>query len=211
MKDLIYLHGFASDKQAYKANFLRDKLKDYPGVVFHRPNFNPSPADFKYKTITGMIARLREFILAKELINPYIIASSLSGVVALNYAKRYEKIAALLLLAPMLRYFRLFSQAEDDNWRKNGFVEIETSFAKNTYLSYGFAKDAQNYQNAVAPPANTVIIHGQYDETIPFAESKHYAQEYGLELIALNSQHSLSDSDSLERIWQETKNLVNIS
>ncbi len=210
MKDLLYIHGFATDSNAFKANYLEEKLKDYPEVNFFRPNFNPSSTDFKHKTITGMIARLREFILANELKNPYIIASSLSGIVALNYAKRYQNIAGLLLLAPMLRYIQIHTEQEELDWQRKGEIKVQTSFADDCYLSYNFAIDARNYQKAVSPPPNCKIIHGKFDETIAFAESLKYANEYGLELIALAAKHSLAEPASLERIWRESQILLNL-
>lgn len=207
MKDLMFLHGFASDSNAHKANFLSEKLANYPEVRFHRPNFNPSAEDFRYKTITGMIARLSEYILANQIERPYFIASSLSGIVALNYANRYEHVAALLLVSPMTKYMQLHSDQEEEAWKAQRQMRIYTKFAENTYLAYDFAIDAQNYTQFIAPPNNTKIIHGKYDETVPFAESVKYSNEYRLELIAVRDIHSLSKPSSLDKIWLECRTL----
>lgn len=209
-KDLIYLHGFAADSNATKASFLSEKLRMHPEIRFHRPNFNSSAEDFKYKTITGMIARLREYILANNLENPYIVASSLSGIVALNYAKRYNHIAGLLLLSPMTRYFRIYSEQEELEWKEEGQIKVYTYFAENTYLSYDFIIDAQNYIKNVIPLSNTKIIHGQYDQTVPFKESLRYCNSYELELITIDSGHLLKGKETFDRIWLETKNMLSL-
>lgn len=211
MKNLIYLHGFASNDKAYKAGYLKSKFANYDDVIFHTPNFNKSSQDFKYKTISGMIGRLRQYILIKELDNPYLIASSLSGVVALNYFHRFANLEGLLLLAPMTRFLRLFSEAEEKLWQDDGKIEIETAFAKDAELNYQFVEDGLKYVDRVAPPTNTMIIHGINDEVVSIAESRSYAKEYAVDLLELNSNHSLADDNSLEVIWQQSKLLLALS
>ncbi len=210
MKDLIFLHGFASDSNAFKAKYLNEKLKEYPEIIFHRPNFNSSAEDFQYKTITGMIARLREYILANDLKDPYIIASSLGGIVALNYVNRFKQISGMLLLAPMTKFFDIYPK-EVEAWKNQGYSKIYTRFAGDVHLSYGFRQDGQNYLNTVAPIDNTKIIHGKYDGVVPFVDSLNYCREYGLELISLNSNHTLSGQASLDSIWLETKKMLSLS
>ena len=57
-KHLIFLHGFASSGQGAKAQFLRQKCYALPDVEFHAIDFNPTPRDFEFMTVTGMINRL---------------------------------------------------------------------------------------------------------------------------------------------------------
>jgi len=210
LKNLIYLHGFASNDKAFKAIFLKNKLADYHEVSFHIPNFNTDIQDFKYKTISGMIGRLRQYILSKEIDNPYLIASSLSGIVALNYFTRFSSVEGLLLLAPMTRFLRLFSKAEEKAWKDNGKTLVDTAFAKNVELCYQFVKDGENYLKWLAPPMNTMIIHGKNDEVVAIGESQAYAREFDVGLLELNSNHSLADKDSLSAIWQETILLLDL-
>ncbi len=100
MIHLIYLHGFASSAGGRKPDYLRHRLADWPNVSFHALDFSPTPLDFEYLTITGMINRLRQYILDWELTNFSLIGSSMGGLVALNYAHRFPGVNRLLLLSP---------------------------------------------------------------------------------------------------------------
>ena len=52
---LIYLHAFASSAGGSKVHYLRPRLAERPDATFHAVEFSPTPADFGYLTITGMI------------------------------------------------------------------------------------------------------------------------------------------------------------
>ena len=205
MKELLYLHGFASDDNAFKAGFLRNKLDSYPKTAFYVPSFNATPADFKYKTITAMIGRLRQYILCRELKKPFLIASSLSGIVALNYARRYGSLSGILLLSPMTRFIHLFTAEEEKRWRSKGEALIDSSLGKQLPLLYDFVRDGENYKEMPAPPPNTVIIHGRADSIVPISESRLFADLFGIQLLETNSDHSLATTDSLDLIWQTLK------
>jgi pimeloyl-ACP methyl ester carboxylesterase len=101
---LIYLHGFASSAGGRKVQYLRPRLAERSDATFHAVEFSPMPADFEYLTITGMINRLRQYILDRKLTDVCLIGSSMGGLVGLNYAHRYGGVAHLLLLSPALTY-----------------------------------------------------------------------------------------------------------
>ena len=67
MTHLLYLHGFASSAGGQKPDYLRSQLARRPDVTFHALDFSPTPADFAYLTVTGMINRLRPYILDRDL------------------------------------------------------------------------------------------------------------------------------------------------
>ena len=85
-KSIIYLHGFASlgGVRNRKAAYLKDKFNQFDAVDFFAIDFNPTAKDFEHHTITGMINRLRQFILMKELENVSLIGISQGADVALN-------------------------------------------------------------------------------------------------------------------------------
>jgi predicted esterase YcpF (UPF0227 family) len=87
-KNILYLHGFASSGQSTKARYLREKFKAFPQVEFRAVDFNPTPKDFEYVTTTGLINRLRQYVLDHHLGNISIIGSSYGGLIALHYAHR---------------------------------------------------------------------------------------------------------------------------
>ena len=65
---VIYLHGYATlggIKKDGKARFFYDEFCAYPQIDFYAIDFNPTPKDFQYHTITGMIDRLRQYIIER--------------------------------------------------------------------------------------------------------------------------------------------------
>ena len=100
----LYLHGFASSAQGTKARYLRERFEVKPGRAFEAIDFNPTPRDFEYMTITGQINRLRQFLLERGWERVCLIGSSLGALVGLQYAHRFGGVERLWLLAPALAY-----------------------------------------------------------------------------------------------------------
>ena len=101
---IIHLHGVASSAHSAKAVRLKEWLERVPYAEFMVPDFNPTPKDFEFLTVTGMLNRLRQYIVDHDIDQMNIIASSLGGLVALHYAARFGKVKRLLLLDPVLSY-----------------------------------------------------------------------------------------------------------
>jgi uncharacterized protein len=155
-----------------------------------------SPADFEYLTITGMINRLRQYILDRELTDVCLIGSSMGGLVGLNYAHRYGGVAHLLLLSPALTYLsgeRVgLSLAE---WQADGVGELfHYGFNRPVRLRYDLEVDGRFYQTPPPPPAPITIIHGTEDEVVPIAASRDYAQAYPdqVQLIEVTAGHDIN-------------------
>jgi hypothetical protein len=55
---ILLLHGFISSGQSTKARYLGKRLVTMPEVAFHAIDFNPTPQDFAYMTVTGRIERM---------------------------------------------------------------------------------------------------------------------------------------------------------
>jgi uncharacterized protein len=169
MNHLIYLHGFASSAGGHKPNYLRPRLADRPDVTFHAFDFSPTPADFEYLTVTGMINRLRQYVLDQALTEFALIGSSMGGLVALNYAARFPGVARLLLLSPALTYLsgeRVgLSLAA---WQANGVGEVfHYGFNCPVPLRYDLQIDGRFYHTPPPPPAPITILHGTQDEVVP--------------------------------------------
>ena len=98
---VIFLHGYATlggFKDA-KAKLFYDQFEAYPQIDFYAIDFNPTPKDFQFHTITGMIDRLRQYVLERDFSAFSLIGISQGADVALNYAHRYGDIKQLLLLS----------------------------------------------------------------------------------------------------------------
>lgn len=214
---ILYLHGFASSAQGTKARFLQRRLAGRDAVSFHALEFNPTPTDFAYLTTTGMINRLRQYLLDRGLAGAappdrvFLVGSSMGGLVALNYAHRFGGIAALLLLAPALSYLSGERTGADmDTWRERGTGEVyHFGFQRRLPLRYDIEIDGRNYAEAPPPAAPTIIIHGTKDEVVPFATSRAYAARFPalVRLLAVEASHS-GLNEHLDLIWQQLHALL---
>lgn len=204
MNHLLYLHGFASSADGRKPNYLRPLLADYPGVAFHTLDFSPTPTDFEYLTVTGMIHRLRQYILDHDLASVALIGSSMGGLVALNYAARFPGVMRLLLLAPALTYLsgeRVGLPLAE--WQASGVGEVfHYGFSRPVPLRYELEVDGRFYHTAPPPPAPIIILHGAQDEVVPVMASREYAARYPeqVQLIEVAAGHDINAH--LPLIWQ---------
>ncbi len=202
---IIYLHGFASSGGGTKGVFFQQQFAALPptAVAYHALDFNPTPRDFEFMTITGMINRLRQFILALPDGPVSLIGSSMGGLVAVNYAHRFGGVAKLLLLSPALRYLeRLRTESETAVWQEKGAVDVfHFAFERMLPLRYAFERDGRAYRHPPPPSAPTRILHGRADEIVPIESSRAYAQQYPslVTLTELDAGHDVNAH--LDVIW----------
>ncbi len=210
MKHVILLHGFLSSGKSGKALFLHKKIQSIPNVRFHPFDFNPTPKDFEYMTVSGMINRLRQYIIDQEIETCTLIGSSMGALVALNYAHRFGDghrfggVKQLLLLAPLLSYFSGSRDDESDVPTDPNQIEMVQHYGFDQLLPLRAEIDIDGllYKNHVPPPASIKIIHGRFDEVIPLHHSQTYAAHYPnqVQLIETDSDHRLSNR--LDLMWQ---------
>ena len=201
---VLHLHGFASSACSTKARYLEERFRELPHVLFLVPDFNPSPSDFRYLTITGMINRLRQYILDHKIGTSSMIGSSMGCLVALHYAHRFGGVKRLLLLAPLLSYTLLpMDSGTFAEWEREGETEVfHYGFNKKVPLRYDFHLDGLSYQEQIPPSVRVGIIHGKRDEVIPLDHSRKYAAKYPdvVTVREVDSDHTLLDHCAL--IWE---------
>lgn len=209
-RNLIFLHGFASSSNSTKALYLARRMENIPGVRFLVPDFNPTPKDFEYLTVTGMINRLRQYLIDNGAVQSDLIASSLGSLVALHYARMFGAVERIVLLAPVLSYGSLpFAREMLAQWEREGMTEIaHYGLPGKIPLRYDFHLDGLHYHDPVPPPAPLLILHGRSDEIMPVSGSRSYASEYPemVRLVELDSDHGLLDR--LETIWEHISGLL---
>lgn len=209
-KTVIFIHGFASSAQGTKAQFLREKFAAVPHASFLALDFNPTPRDFEYLTVSGLINRLRQHLLQDDPQAVSLIGSSLGALVALNYAHRYGGVNRLLLLAPALVYGAGGRHIPNEEvWQERGFVEVtHYAFGEALPLRYDIEVDGTLYTAPPPPPAPVRIIHGRQDEVIPISLSREYADSYPRQvgLVEVEADHTLHGR--LEEVWQEVQNFL---
>jgi hypothetical protein len=209
-KTILFLHGFASSSKGTKAQFFKEEFARLPQITFHAFEFNPTPKDFEYMTITGLINRLRQYLLGQRPENLCLIGSSLGALVGLVYAHRFGGVGRMLLLAPALSYQpALRSEAELQQWENEGVINLSSyAFGQELPLRYDFRTDGLHYLQPVPPPALMMIIHGQKDEVISIEHSREYAANFPdkIQLVEVDSDHRLNDQ--LELIGEYSRSFL---
>lgn len=195
--DIVQLHGFASSAKSAKARSIEQFFASDETVRYHGFEFSPTSLDFKFLTITGMINRLRQYVLDQGIDRMRIVGSSLGCLVGLHYAHRFGGVDRLLLLAPALRYRpELLSDEERLFWEKRGSIDVEhLGFGKILPLNYDFHRDGRAYMKPIEPLAKTRIVHGIRDDVIPVESSRRYATAHPgkVTLVEVDSDHRLLD------------------
>lgn len=200
---ILYLHGFASSAQSTKARYFGQKLAAFPQVDYHAIDFNPTPEDFHYVTTTGLIGRLRQYVLDHQLDNLSVIASSYGGLIALHYAHRFGGVDKMVLLAPGVMW--LSGGLSDDElaqWERAGAEPIDhPAFQQEVSVRYDLQVDGLSYLKPVPPAAPVLIIHGVRDTAVPIEDSRKYASDFAdrVRLIEVDADHDLNDH--LDFIW----------
>lgn len=196
-KTVIFLHGFASSGKGTKAVYLGERLRAREDVDFIAFDFTPTPRDFEYMTITGMVNRLRQYVMDHDLAPFFLVGSSFGALVGMNYADRYGGIDGALLLAPALSYSTMADdEAERMHWKAQGVVDVfHYSFNQPLPLRYDIEVDGRIYKDAPAPTRQVAIVHGTSDEVVPVEESRHYATQYPelVDLIEVDAGHDLNE------------------
>jgi uncharacterized protein len=203
MKTALYLHGLASSARSNKARFLQQKLAAYPGIRFDALDFHPTPADFYHMTITGMVNRLRQHLLANPPGGLVLVGSSLGGLVALQYARCFGEVEGLLLLAPALHFRR-----SDPEMRLESVYHY--AFQRELPLGSSFYDDGAFYSADILPPLPLTILHGIQDDVIPIEESRRYAHRYPehVRLLEIDGDHQLSQNFPF--IWEQLYQLLGL-
>ncbi len=203
-KIVMFFHGFASSRHSRKAVFFRRKFRAMRGYRFISFDFNPTPEDFRYMTISGMIDRIRQFTIDKRIRKMRVIASSMGALVALHFARRYGMVEKMLLLAPAL-FYRPRGITDDQlrQWKEQGEGEVyHYRFEKSIPLWYQFHLDGLRYSRPIPPPVKMTILHGRRDDVVPIVESRDYTKQYSgmIKLVEVDSDHFLHDH--LDVAWQ---------
>ena len=147
-------------------------------------------------TTTGLINRLRQFVLEHDLAPFYLVGSSFGGLVGMNYASRFGGVSGALLLAPALSYSTMASSDEEDQkWRRQGYINVEHyAFEQHLKLRYEFEVDGRLYAEPAPPAGPVTIIHGSKDEVVPVESSQSYEADYPdlVQLIEVDAGHDLN-------------------
>ena len=225
----IYLHGFASSPKSNKASYLRDRflkqslMGETPKTALHRfaevniklNVLDLNQGDFSKLTLTRQI---------EQTINAFpdsttpvtLIGSSFGGLTCAWVAEQKLQVKKMILLAPAFGFpsswYSKLQPEQIEQWRESGYLSIYHYGEKRSIpLHYEFLQDADNYPiSSLRRSLQTLIIHGIRDDVVPIEVSRNYVKQHPkARLIELDSDHGLNDVK--ERIWQETKEFLELS
>lgn len=200
----IYLHGFASSPQSYKAQYLK---RCFANVGINLEILDLNQGDFSNLTLTRQI---QQTVAAFNNVDTPItlIGSSFGGLTATWVGEKYPQVKRLILLAPAFNFLSHWlpqlGKAQVKQWQDSGYMSVyHYGEDKLLPLSYEFVVDGEKYDQALLQRSiPTLIIHGKQDETIPIAASIQYARNHKqVKLLTPDSDHSLHEE--MEYIWQE--------
>lgn len=197
----IYLHGFASSPDSAKAKYLDDR---FATLQINLTTLDLNQGDFSHLTITRQINQVK----AEFPPNPTpvtLIGSSLGGLTAAWLGEQQLQVQRLILLAPAFQFLSHWLPQLGEKlqqWQKEQYLMVYHYGEKYSLpLSYEFVLDAAQYKDEqLLRPVPTLILHGCQDEVIPIQASRDFGQRYWVQLIELNSDHSLSNV--MAEIWQ---------
>jgi pimeloyl-ACP methyl ester carboxylesterase len=161
VRDVLYLHGFASSPQGAKSTALRDLLGPR-GLRLVAPDLN-APT-FERLDFDAMAEVAIE--AARETPPAVVVGSSLGALVALEIVRRGVR-APLVLISPALAFAARFLERlpPDDpiSWFHHGRgqpAKIHRAF---------FERMARVAPDAEAPSTPVTVVMGRLDESVPFA------------------------------------------
>lgn len=205
----IYLHGFASSPQSFKAQFLKKRLAEV-GINLFVPDLNLG--DFTSLKISRQAIYLNEIIAAQN--DEYcVIGSSLGGLLALILAEEIQAIKKLILLAPAIEIKDIWNKELGNEgvklWHEAGFYNIYHSGARcEIPLCYSFIEDMNNIKDrGFKRNLPVLLIHGENDKTIPINVSYRYQEQNKFaNLIKLDCGHGMEDK--VDDIWDSIYNFI---
>lgn len=207
--EYLYLHGFASCPQSYKAQFLRDRFAQL-GLTLHIPDLNLG--NFTEITLTRQLRYLQSEYGDRPL---SVIGSSLGGFLAVQMAATNPLVEKIILLAPAFEFSRIRAKNLGADamrqWQETGTYNFyHYGDKQNLPLKYDFWLDAQTYdERSLVRDLPIAIVHGLQDEVIPYSFSQTFARDRpNVTLELVDDDHSLGKV--LELIWQKTQAFLHL-
>ena len=205
----LYLHGFASSPQSYKAQYMQRKFAEL-GLTLHVPDLNLD--DFTTVTLSEQLAYLdRTYLHNQE--PSLVIGSSLGGFLAVQLAARNPFVQKLVLFAPAFGFSQRIAQnlgtENISKWQESGIREFyHYGLKRNVNLQFQFFVDAQQYsEENLTRSLPILIFHGIHDQVVPAALSKEFAKQRSQVILKLlDDDHALGKD--LESAWQNIQSFA---
>lgn len=200
---LLYLHGFSSSPQSFKAQVFRRRLAERREALV-APAMDEG--DFEHLTLGRQLALIDR--LSRGVRPLALIGSSLGGYLGALHAARAEaEVDALVLMAPAVdfaaRWTERLGEVEIERWRRAGRLEVDhVALRRRVPLSFEFLREAGEHEPWPQVRCPTLVFQGARDDVVPPDRVERWvARNPPARLVRLDSGHELTDC--AERIADE--------
>ena len=211
---IIMCHGFSTSKDGRTFVRLEENLNEQGISTFRFDFFGHGESEGKFAEITTSEA-IDDILQAIKFVRQFghrkigLVGSSFGGMASIIAASRSDDLYILALKSPLSDYKSMAharrSEQELKDWKKKGFIELNSANEDRQRLNYSFYEDAENvktYEAARKIKIPALIVHGDEDETVPIAQSQKTARlikDCRLEIIQ-GCDHVYSNPDHFERL-----------
>jgi hypothetical protein len=218
VRQVLYVHGFASGASSSKARWLAERLAPH-GLDLQCPDLNLP--DFSTLTVTRMIGEVERWIDAGGEGPVALFGSSLGALVAYHTAAlraargsrpavdRLILLAPALDIAPSLR--RGLGAGRLDRWRREGSLEVfHYGYNESRHVNYTLFEDCEQYDPFTTPlDLPMLVFQGRRDEAVsPEMVERFAAARPNVELHLLDDDHQLVSS--LPYIWERSARFLGL-
>lgn len=217
MPNILYIHGYASNKDSNKSLIEFCKEHNYNLWTVDLPGHGAAPFGNKKLTIKSFSEFVVDFINDNKIDKPIIIGHSMGGAIAANVASILgnDKVDKLILISPinlsiknnkfsksknnLINYFESNNMHILDKVKKMDKINILkfTLLARNISTSSALNELDIIYKTLNIP---TLILLGENDVIVPCAKSFNYFNDLKnryIKIIIQNGDHSLYKTSEL--------------
>lgn len=193
---ILYLHGFASSPQSYKAQRFQRGFAAL-GIDITIPALDEG--DFTGLTLT----RQRRVIARAAAERPpgeplVLIGSSMGGYLALLHATAHP-VTALVLMAPAVDFLQRWRErlgpAALQQWREQGTLLVDHVAQRRPLpLSYALMEDADLHPPMPPACAPALVLQGVHDPVVPLDRVQRWAAgQSSVTLLTFDAGHELTE------------------
>ncbi|MGE0639015.1 MAG: alpha/beta hydrolase family protein [Thermoanaerobaculia bacterium] len=179
---ILYLHGFASGQSGEKAAFFRSRAlaANLPFCSFDFQGHGESGGELRDLTFSRNlddVARVHDYLIARNLGNVVLLGSSMGGATALwHAARRPERVLAGMHIAPAIGMGRALERwagpARLESWQKEGTILYEEGNVR-TLLDWDLVEDLRRFDVEVLASGcrtPTLLLQGKQDGSVDYRD-----------------------------------------
>ena len=201
----IYLHGFASSPDSFKARCIAPAL-EARGWHVAVPDLNQH--DFSALTVSRALHQVRRHLRDRTI----LIGSSLGGYIASLIQQEDERVVATVLMAPAFDFVERLRQRHGEDtlakWAQSGQIEVEHhGYGGMASIGYGLVLDAENHPPRPPLKVPTYVLQGRNDDVVPaemVVDALRSTPEGRVTLELVDDDHALTETVDLARCAAES-------